>query len=185
MDSSRRHLAAAVALGLGLLAVLAGCGSSPDKSPVVVLHDATIATVADLTTPAEADVVLTFERADGRSVQLSIAQLEDLKTVSATLYEPFLDKRVTFQGVPLRDLFDFLQIPASVTTLHTVALNEYAVDLPVSVANSPEAILATRAGGELIPVDQGGPTRVVFTDGHPQAGDESLWVWSLKTVSIP
>ena len=70
-------------------------------------------------------------------------------------------------------------------TLHTLALDEYAVDLPMSITDVEGAILATRADGALITLDQGGPTRVVRTDSHPQARDESLWIWSLKSLSVP
>lgn len=164
--------------------MLAAC-SGASQSAVTVVHEATIDTVASLVTPVAADVALTVENADGTTVQLSIAQIESLRTVSATLYEPFVKREIAFQGVPLRDFFAFLGIPKSVTTLHSVALNEYAVDLPMSIADADGAILATRADGKLIPVDQGGPTRVVLTDDHPQAKDEALWVWSLKTLSIP
>ncbi|RYV52920.1 molybdopterin-dependent oxidoreductase [Pengzhenrongella frigida] len=185
MDARRRNRTAAATTAIGILGILAACSSTAQASPVVVVHEATLATLSNLEPPTAADVALTVERADGTLVQLSIPQLEALHTVSAELYEPFLDTRVTFQGVPLRDLFAFLEIPASATQLHTVALNEYEVYLPVSIADDPEAILATRADGELIPLDEGGPTRVVLTDDHPQAHDESLWIWSLKILSIP
>jgi hypothetical protein len=189
MPRHRRHLAVVTAtlgaVGMLTVGMLAGCSGASDQSPVTVVHEATIDTVANLAPPVAADVALTIEHADGTTVQLSIAQIESLRTVSATLHEPFVDQDITFEGVPLRDFFDFIGIPKSVTTLHTVALNEYAVDLPTSIADVEGAILATRADGKLIPVDQGGPTRVVLTDDHPQAKDESLWIWSLQTLSVP
>ncbi len=180
----RRHLAVASAT-LAIAAVLAACSGPPDAGAIAVVHEATIATVADLAAPAAADVALTVEYADGTSVQLSIAQLEALRTVAATVHEPFIDRVIVFEGVPLSDMFRFLGIPKTVPKLHTLALNEYAVDLPMSITDVEGAILATRADGALLPLDEGGPTRVVLTDDHPQAQDQSLWIWSLKTLSVP
>ncbi|MGV8965886.1 MAG: hypothetical protein ACOH2F_06365 [Cellulomonas sp.] len=180
----RRHCAVAAA-ALAVVGVLAACSGPPDTGTIAVVHEATIATAADLRPPVPAEVALTVDYADGTSVQLSIAQLEALRTVSARVHEPFVNRDIVFEGVPLSDLFTFLRIPQSVQKLHTLALNEYAVDLPMSITDVEGAFLATRADGALIPLDEGGPTRVVLTNDHPQAQDESLWIWSLKSLSVP
>lgn len=120
--------------------------------------------------------------ADG--LQLSIAQLEQLRTVKAEVYEPFLKRNVVFQGVELQGLMDIASLPEGTEQVDSVAYHEYAVTLPASILKHSGVILATRADGELIPLDKGGPTRIVFTDDHPDTKNESLWIWSTKTLTL-
>jgi hypothetical protein len=138
--------------------------------------------------PAAADVVLSITGGAtsnvGSELRLTLADLASMHTVEADVYEPFLKRRVRFRGVPLADVLALAGAPDGATALDTVALNEYAVTLPLDVLRHPGAIVATQADGAAIPVDDGGPTRVIFTDDHPDTRDESLWIWSLATVRI-
>lgn len=179
----RRTTGSALATVVVVVALASGCGSQRADAVVTGVADGTTRSLADLSPADPADVVLTYRPPGSPVVALSIDQLESMTTVSATVHEPFLDRDVVFQGVPVDALLDVLDVGADVTSLHAVALNEYAVDLPVSIADHPGAILATRADGALIPVDQGGPTRIVFTDDHPDAADQSLWIWSLSSLT--
>ncbi|WP_336921079.1 molybdopterin-dependent oxidoreductase [Aquipuribacter sp. SD81] len=183
MSLPRTRHAALLAVPL-LLLPLAACGEDA-AAAVTTVSAGSVSTVDDVPAPDEDDVVLTFTggatNTDGE-LRLSLAQLESMPTVEATVHEPFLDEDVVFRGVPLEDVLALVDLPDDVDTVHTVAYNEYAVDLPLSVADTPGAILATRADGEEIALEDGGPTRVVFTDEHPAAGDEALWIWSLATV---
>lgn len=141
--------------------------------------------VADLDEPAAEDVVLTIRGGASNSddgLKLSLEQIESIGTVEVSVYEPFVDEDITFTAVPWETVLELVDLPDDVETLHTVAYNEYEVDIPVAVGDSPGAYLATRADSEPIPVADGGPTRVVFTDEHPEADDESLWIWSIAVV---
>ena len=82
------------------------------------------------------------------------------------------------------DVLAFAGMPANATTLSTLALNEYAVDIPAAVVRTPGTIIATSMDGAAIPVDAAGPIRIVFTDDHPDARNESYWNWSLASVTI-
>lgn len=160
--------------------LLAGCGGAATGPREV--SAGTVRSLADLAAPDPADVVLTLEWDGADPVPLSMDELAQMHTVVADVPEPFLDRTVRFQGVPLGDLLAVTGMPEDVTVLHAVALNEYAVDIPVDVADHPGAILATLADGAPIPVDEGGPTRLVLTPEHPDAADEALWIWSLAEV---
>ncbi|GIG28366.1 molybdopterin-dependent oxidoreductase [Cellulomonas marina] len=166
-------------------AAVAGLASCSDgtSAQVHAVSAGTVVEVADLTTPAAEDVVLTVEGTSSGTVTLSMADLEAMPTVEAEVYEPFLEERVTFRGVALAELLRVVGVPQDATVLHSLALNDYAVDVPLTVADHPGAVLATRADGEPIPLEEGGPTRLVLTDDHPDTRDQSLWIWSIASLA--
>lgn len=179
-------------VALAAVSVLGACGGSTSAAPAHEVAAARL-TPADLATgPAASDTVLTLRggtrtnaTTDGAGeLRLTMADLDKMRTVEAEVYEPFLKRRVTFRGVAFEDLLALAGVPAGATTLGTVALNEYAVDIPASVARTPGMILATSMDGVAIPVDDAGPIRIVFTDGHPDAKNDSYWNWSLASVTI-
>lgn len=200
---TRRHAAALpLLIALAVLAlVVAGCGSdgggdsNATASTTTALNSAfteispgTLVAGDEVPAPAEDDVVLTLTgvgttNADGE-LRLSITQLESMRTVEATLYEPFLKRDVTFRGVLLDDLLAIAAPPEGWKAIDSVAYNEYAVTLPSSITRHQGVLLATRADGELIPIDKGGPSRIVFTEDHPDVKNESLWIWSTRSMAF-
>lgn len=164
----------------GLLLGSVGCGTRTEVAP-----SALPVSVADLAEPATEDVVLQVRGGASNSddgLRLSREQIERLGTREITVYEPFVAEDVTFTVVPWSSVLELADLPDDVETLHTVAYNEYEVDIPTDVADEPGVWLATRQDGEPIEVADGGPTRVVFDDTHPDAGNESLWIWSIALV---
>ena len=90
-----------------------------------------------------------------------------------------------FQSVPLRNLLTLAGVSADATILHSVALNDYVVDLPAEIAASSGTYLALRNDdGSAISLEDGGPIRVVFTDNAKGASSENYWIWSLATVTV-
>ena len=188
-----RVVSALVTLGLVALLVT-GCGGSgssgkvPGADSLTQVSAGSIAPGAVIPAPAGSDVVITITGGSatnaGKELRLSLAQLESMRTVTATVYEPFLKRNVTFQGVPLQDLLDIAGAPGDFTEIDSAAYNEYAVTLPATILRHAGVLLATRADGETIPLDKGGPTRVVFTDTHPDTKNESLWIWSTKVLAL-
>lgn len=165
------------------LALLVACAEDP--ADAVVVSEGTVRSAADLPEDPDGEVVLTVSGGpDGQRVELTLEQLAALRTVTAELYEPFVDERLEFTGVPLRDLAALVGAGDDGAGLDAVALNEYAVEIPADVTRSDGAFLATLEGGEPIPVEEGGPTRVVLADDHPRARDETLWIWSVATLDV-
>jgi len=166
---------------------LAGCGSGAPAIQAAATQAAAapVVTAADLPEPAPEDVVLRIGGGASNSddgLLLSLKDIERLGTQEVTVYEPFVAKEVTFTAVPWESVLALAELPEDVVTLHTVAYNEYEVDVPVDVGDTPGAWLATRQDGEPIAVADGGPTRVVFSEDHPGADDESLWIWSIALI---
>jgi hypothetical protein len=121
----------------------------------------------------------------GSALALDRSTVEKLGIVQAELYEPWTKKRTTFRGVRLEDLIAVAGASATATSLHIVALDDYAVDVPLSDVRAGGVLLATGTqDGSAIPIDEGGPTRIVFLDGVEAGANPDQWVWSIKEIAV-
>ena len=130
--------------------------------------------------PGPDEVVLTVTGPAG-SQTYTIGQLRDLATTTTTVDEPFVKERIEFSGVPMATLFEAAGITGD-TVVDTVALNDYAFDAPASLFTESDAIIAVSQAGADIPIDKGGPIRIVIPDGTPSAGNLDAWNWSLARI---
>jgi hypothetical protein len=121
----------------------------------------------------------------GSSLALDRSTVEKLGIVQAEMYEPWTKKQATFRGVWLKDLVAVARPPADATSLHIVALDDYAVDVALSDVRAGGVMLATGTqDGTAIPIDEGGPTRIVFLDGVDAGANPDQWVWSIKEIAV-
>ena len=113
-----------------------------------------------------------------------MAQLEavgQLQTV--TIYEPFRKTNQTFKAVALKDILTAAGI-SDTQFIDTLALNNYKYDDLAGKFTGSEALIATELDGKQIPIDQGGPIRIIFKDGTPQSTNLDAWNWSLMQISV-
>jgi hypothetical protein len=168
--------------------LLTACGGSDESATWTSVRATTLTPGDAVPAPDPDDTVLTIAggtAANGTSgLELDRETIEQLGLVEATIYEPFVAEDVTFRGVPLQSVISLAGPSDSASTMHSVALNDYAVDIPTTVLDHEGVLLATSANGEPIPVDEGGPIRVVFTDSHPDHTDEAYWIWSVSTIDL-
>jgi hypothetical protein len=121
----------------------------------------------------------------GSALLLDQRTLESLGVVQAEMYEPWTKKNTTFRGVWLKNLVAVAGVPTGASWLHIVALDDYAVDLALSDVRAGGVLLATRMqDGSAIPIDQGGPVRVVFLDGVKAGANPDQWIWSIKEITV-
>jgi hypothetical protein len=147
------------------------------------------ASAQELARPA-GDVVLTIDgaiatmNADG-AADFDMQMLEAMPKVTIATTTPWIAGKATFEGVLLKDLL--ARIGADGTTISAVALNDYAVPLPMSDANSG-AIIAYKMNGEYMPVRAKGPLWIMFPfDDKPELKTEAAYsrcVWQLRRLTI-
>jgi hypothetical protein len=185
-----RLVAAVLVAVLGL----AACGSDEQRpqaavqaSPQVV-NPGTLAAGDPISAP-RGKVVLTVSGAignpnRGKKLALDLASIERMRTVRLEATEPFLKRRVAFQGVLLSDLLAMAKVPATASKVHITALDDYAVDFKLADVRGSQMLLATRADGAHMPIDRSGPTRVVFPDDASLGRNPDLWIWSVSTMQV-
>ena len=61
--------------------------------------------------------------------------------------------------------------------LHVVVLLSFVLSLAVLVATAS-------GNGRELPIDKGGPTRIIFTDGTEAGAASEQWIWSIKTIDV-
>jgi hypothetical protein len=115
---------------------------------------------------------------------LDRALLDRLTQVRMRTYEPWVKRDLTFRGVWLADVLALAGAGPG-ATLKFTALDDYAVTLTAADVADGGVLLATADGdGGALPVDQGGPTRIVFRPGSRVGANPDQWIWSLRTLVV-
>lgn len=185
--------------GTALLVALAisGCGpaSAPTPTPEMFrpVSAATVQPGAPLPTPA-GPVVLTVSgridpaRAPGGLAEFDLAGLEALGVVEMVV-DDFIatGDSVVFQGVLLRTLLASVGAAPDAESVFALALDDYSVVIPISDAYSLPVMIATRADGERMTIEQYGPIRIVYPFG-PATLDPVNYavrsIWQLSSIDV-
>lgn len=114
-------------------------------------------------------------------VVVDLETLERLPMVEEEIFEPFLQERATFRGVELSTLLEVVGAKASAGVVRLTALDDYEVEL---AADGEGVLLATRHDGQVIPVDEGGPTRIVFLDDSTGGENLADWIWNVSSIEV-
>jgi hypothetical protein len=162
--------------------------AAPDPSTPRVVDGGTLAAGEKISAP-KGEVVLTVTGDIGtankdKKLELDLASLEKMRRVRVEAAEPFLKRRVTFEGVLLSDLLAVAGAPDSASKVSLTALDDYKVDFKVSDIRSSQMLLATEADGKHMPVDRSGPIRIVFPDSSTLGRNPDLWIWSVESMKV-
>jgi hypothetical protein len=139
--------------------------------------------------PAAADPMLTLSNAEQPGVEVELTEAELLAMPQATIRTStiFTDGVVEFTGPRAREGVD--RMPAGVaTTVHMVAINDDAYDLPLSDLSDYNVILAMTADGKRLSIRDKGPLWVMYPlDDHPELKEQKYnlrLVWQLRHLQL-
>lgn len=182
---------------LSLLAfTLVACGSDNIVDDVVdaytIISNAEIEAGDTVPTPS-GEVVLTISGAISNTnvddtLQFDIDTLEQLQVVEYSVDDQQAEGAVvTFQGVLLSDVLAIAGIDESATNLNTIALNDYAIDIPLTDALDYPVMIATSVNGERMTIERYGPTRIIYPyesfELDPVIYDPR-WIWQLAEIIV-
>jgi hypothetical protein len=173
-------------LALGSLAIAVGACSASDA-----ISDTTVVAPGDVTNPYGAGLVDPSEPGEpilhldirGNVTEFSLESLKKLPATTVELFEPFIKTRLSFTGVSLAVLFDTAGIKAD-DEVDTRALNEYRYVNAAGKFTASDGLLAYEQNGLSIPMDRGGPIRIVFPDGTPLSTVLDAWNWALSSITV-
>lgn len=174
----RRYHRGFVALVAMLLA--AGC-TAAEPEVTTPPDDADVYGGFAIDPPAPDDVVLTLEGTT--TVDVTMAELEALATTDVRFREPFVGVDQTFTVVPLAELLERAGIGAG-DVVDTIALNDYRYRDAVDALIAADALLAVARDGAPIPMNAGGPIRLVFDTDSDYHGFLDAWNWSLRRIAV-
>ncbi|MFM7064042.1 MAG: molybdopterin-dependent oxidoreductase [Actinomycetes bacterium] len=188
MLKSRPVRAAASVALCALVLGLAACSSS-ESSTSTTSKDAKSTSTTNpygagvVDPPGPTDVVLTVTGPGGTRT-FTMDQLAALGTKDVTIDEPFVKRRIAFTGVPMAAIFATVGITGDVR-VNTEALNEYIYDKSTAADfTGSDGLIAVAQEGQPVPVDQGGPIRIIFPDGTSLSKNLDAWNWSLEKMSV-
>jgi hypothetical protein len=178
-----------VALGCGTGATSSSAASSPP--PVSEWKDVSAGTIrAGDPIPAPEDepilsingLISRTNRSDELAVDLTT--LEEMPLIQFEVFEPFVEKNMTFEGVPIADLMEIVGADSEASELHVTALDDYEFTIPLEEIRGTKVLLATKAEGEHMTVADGGPTRIIFPADSQFGQNPDAWVWSVETIVV-
>lgn len=108
-----------------------------------------------------------------------VAALESLGTVTARIKAEPWPRAVTLEGPRLRDVL--AAAGWNGTSITTVALDGFAVEIEAADIAARDWILAIKADGDYLGVGGHGPAWLVYDvpGGNASAEDESRWPWAV------
>jgi len=128
---------------------------------------------------------ITHAGADGRLV-LDANALAALPRQTVTAETPWTEGPTTFEGVSLKAVLDLAGAEGS--QLHAIALNDYAVDIPIADADDPRIIIADTMNGTKLRVRDFGPLWIVYPLSDDAAyrneATYSKMIWQLNRIEI-
>ena len=186
-----------VVVALAVALAVSACGgkdeappkaAAPSASTPLVVDGGSLAAGEKISAP-KGEVVLTVtgdigEVNKGRKLELDLASLEKMRRVRLEAAEPFLKRRVMFEGVLLSDLLAVAGVPDSASKISLTALDDYKVDFKLGDVRTSQMLLATKADGKHMPVDRSGPIRIVFPDSSSLGRNPDLWIWSVSSMKV-
>lgn len=117
----------------------------------------------------------------GEVISLSLNDLRKFPTVKVTVFEPFVKQEITFVGVAMEELFRAVGIELADEVL-TIALNEYTYSNFAKEFVGTDAFIAYEQGGVSIPMNRGGPLRIIVPNNRPLTESLEVWNWSLAEI---
>ncbi|WP_277809938.1 oxidoreductase [Chromohalobacter canadensis] len=160
---------------LGFFLLMTGA-SSVHAHPLPAPEEDVMLTVAGDISRTNGDGVARFDR----------AMLQELPQGTIVTHTPWTEGASHFEGPLLGAIYD--AVGASGDSLHVIALNDFAADVPLAEAKEYGVILAMRRDGEPMPVREYGPLFVLYPfDEHPELQTEEVRfrsVWQVARIVV-
>jgi len=175
-----------------LLALLAAC--APKAAPTIyeTVSAGTLKPGTAIPAPT-GEVVLKIDGKisqtnSGDTLQLDMATLESIGVVRYKVNDPFVKKNILYAGVLLAQLLKVAGAAPEATTLTLWALDDYSTEMKISDADKWPVLLATRADGAYMPLDQNGPLISVWPfNNFPEIDHltyDAQWLWALARITV-
>jgi hypothetical protein len=175
-----------------VLAALTACASAPAAPQVYTMVSEAKLKAGDAIPAPTGEVILTVSgligaKNAGDNIEMDLATIESVGLVDLDVTDPFEGGKVTFRGVLMSALLDLWKVDSAATTLHIVALNDYAVDVPMSDLRKYPVVFALMQDGKYMPVSTRGPAMLVypyddFTFDSTVYND--YWAWQIKSIDV-
>lgn len=155
------------------------------RSTIAVLAVALSGILSSIPAAQASEVLLTVQAAgDAAPVELDLEALSAMTQVEFDTTTPWTDGKHHFTGVPLKEVLASAGITEG--TVRAVALNNYAVDLPVAELDDKAPVIAYHLDGQPFGIRQKGPLWIIYPfDQDTRYQTETAYgrsVWQLNRL---
>ncbi len=139
----------------------------------------------------EGNVILTVSGSIGSTTDGDVARfdrqmLEELGMTTVETATPWTEGVTRFEGVPARRLLE--AVGATGSSVFATALNDYAVEIPVSDFMQHNVILAIKMDGKYLSVRDKGPIFVIYPfDSEPELRNDVIYdrsIWQVNRIEV-
>lgn len=120
------------------------------------------------------------------AIQLDLKALEAMESVEVVTSTLWTNGVIRFQGVPLHQLLEGLDIEGS--ELIASAINDYSTHIPLDDRLTQHAILAYRMNGAQMSRREKGPLWIIYPyDQSPKFRTETIYarsIWQLNRIDV-
>lgn len=120
------------------------------------------------------------------TAQFDLPMLEALGMEKMSTKTPWYEGVVTFEGVPMDKLMKI--VGAKGTSVRAVALNDYAINIPISDFAEYGTMLAIKRDGQYMPVRDKGPLFIVYPfDSNSELQTQTYYgrsAWQLAKLVV-
>lgn len=172
---------------------LVACGEAAPAEPIYETVSAASLNPGDsLPTPGD-EVILRVTGKIGQTnaagaAEFDLAMLESIGQVQYDVNDPFAQAERVFTGPLLAQLLNVVEAAPDAATLEFIALNDYKVEMDIEEARKWPVLYALQADGRYIPLDDGGPAKIVFPFDDYEELDQptygKFWVWSMAEIVV-
>lgn len=158
--------------------------------PLVFAVSLTSTAFASMLSAPTGPVLLTVsgsitETNDGDVAKFDRAMLETLDWKTIEAHTRWTDGAASFSGASLSAVLD--AVGATGKNLIAIALNDYAVEIPVSDALEYNVLLAMEINGEPMKIRDKGPIWIIYPQTEEEANEprfDEKMIWQLKSIKI-
>ncbi len=120
------------------------------------------------------------------TAQFDLSMLEAIGMVTMSTKTPWYDGTVTFEGVPMEKLMKV--VGAKGKNVRAIALNDYAINIPVDDFVKFGTMLAIKRDGQYMPVRDKGPLFIVYPfDSNRELRTQTYYgrsAWQLSKLVV-
>lgn len=132
--------------------------------------------------------VRTSQANQSNRIVMDQAHLNTLGLVEYAVEDPFEKTTNTFRGVLFRDLLELWQVAPDAKMLTITALDDYQVQVPISILKEYPILLAHQQNGEMMTRDYRGPAMLVTPlTQYPsvkELSDQYQWIWQITKIHV-
>jgi len=113
------------------------------------------------------------------------ADLFDDYAITQDMDDPWMGDGLDYRGVTLATIFELCGGSADAETVTLVADDGMTLEIAAADLKEWPIMVAYQVGGEDLPVELGGPVKMVYPADAGETYGDDFWMWWLVEVQIP